>query len=301
MELFPETDRVIYRKNPLAQVSCRVRFGELLEIRAGEPVEFHRAIRDKFPMVNRQRLADEDNTVLREFISPKGAWKVRLAPYLLEVTTNEYEQWEAFSKTAFQVIDAFTECYAPGRFNRVNLRYTDVIQRQPTPKPESQTGFGRRLADVSELVSDASARPEPTSKERVAEALRQRIEQRDHLTDISIPVRQEPMWSHETWLDWMFNQTDAPIAARLDAIFDRVDEWLLAGNFEKADEIFRLLRQQFFQEALGCTELTLGFLTVTHGAQEHLSCRRAFIVQLRNALVEREGESRTRALLGGLD
>jgi uncharacterized protein (TIGR04255 family) len=131
MELFPETDRVIYRRNPLAQVSCRVRFGELLEIRAGEPVEFHQAIRDTFPMVDRQRLSDEDKTVLREFISPEGAWKVRLAPHLLEITTNEYERWEDFSKTAFRVLGAFRDCYALGRFTRIDLRYIDVLQRQP--------------------------------------------------------------------------------------------------------------------------------------------------------------------------
>jgi hypothetical protein len=109
------------------------------------------------------------------------------------------------------------------------------------------------------------------------------------------------MWSHETWLDWLFNQTDDPVSTRLDAIFDRVDEWLLAGEFDKADDIFRLLLQQFFRETLDCIELTIGFLTVTHGAQEHLECRRVFIDQFRNALVEREGERRTQALLGGLD
>lgn len=109
------------------------------------------------------------------------------------------------------------------------------------------------------------------------------------------------MWSLKTWLEWLFDDPEQSIPYRLDLVYDRVDDWLLEKRFEKADEIFELLQEELFDQALSCLALTVGFLTVTNGAQEHLQKREEFVSQLQNALIEREGKERADALLSGLE
>lgn len=144
MELFPEVDRVIYQQNPLAQVACRVHYPELLEIRAEQPVEFHRAIRDSFPIVERTVVDDDESTPAHQFMSPEGDWKVALTPTFLEIATTAYERWEDFSEKSFHIVDVLRDSYDFGRLAHLELRYLDVIQREPLDLD----------ADWHELLSD---------------------------------------------------------------------------------------------------------------------------------------------------
>lgn len=47
---FPESKRVFYVKNPLAEVICQLRFPAILRIGAESPHEFQERIRDHLPL-----------------------------------------------------------------------------------------------------------------------------------------------------------------------------------------------------------------------------------------------------------
>jgi uncharacterized protein (TIGR04255 family) len=47
---FPESQRVIYRKNPLGEVICQLKFPTILQIKAEVPSKFQERIRSDFPL-----------------------------------------------------------------------------------------------------------------------------------------------------------------------------------------------------------------------------------------------------------
>src|SRR5258708_15277829 len=47
---FPKSERVLYKKNPLIQVICQLRFPAILRIDTVAPSEFHDKIRDQYPL-----------------------------------------------------------------------------------------------------------------------------------------------------------------------------------------------------------------------------------------------------------
>ena len=53
--MFSNETRCRYRRNPLAEVICQLRFPEILSIEANAPVEFQEAIRQEFPRFQRRQ------------------------------------------------------------------------------------------------------------------------------------------------------------------------------------------------------------------------------------------------------
>ena len=47
---FPNSPRVIYKKNPLAEVVCALQFPPILKIELGTPAEFQERIRFDYPL-----------------------------------------------------------------------------------------------------------------------------------------------------------------------------------------------------------------------------------------------------------
>lgn len=47
--MFSQQERCIYRKNPLAEVICQLRFPEILSIQTQLPANFQEAIREEYP------------------------------------------------------------------------------------------------------------------------------------------------------------------------------------------------------------------------------------------------------------
>lgn len=85
-------------------------------------------------------------------------------------------------------------------------------------------------------------------------------------------------------------QTDAA----LDIIFDRIDEMLLANEFDRVDRLLREIKLSDFS-----VDLLLGFLTATLPAKNQLSYRDAFFKRVEQLLHNR-GEAQD-GLLVGLD
>ena len=53
-DLFPPAPRVLYRKAPLVQVTCQLRFPALLRLESDLPADFQELIRGYFPLLERQ-------------------------------------------------------------------------------------------------------------------------------------------------------------------------------------------------------------------------------------------------------
>src|SRR5215216_5336658 len=111
---FPESKRVFYQKNPLAEVVCQLRFPPILRIDSESPAMFQERIRSEYPLYRRtvaqtqlnlpglpqpllQMIAGAGNAT-HEFLSGDEVWKVSLARDFLALTTSKYHDWEHFKK-----------------------------------------------------------------------------------------------------------------------------------------------------------------------------------------------------------
>lgn len=155
---FPDSDRVVYRRNPLIEVICQLRFPPVLRIQAEAPAAFQEKIRseyplfsEKFPEVNleippgvplalgelmkgnfpRRKLIGYD------FASSDEKWKVSLTRDFLSLSTSHYTRWEDFREHLEAPLQALIGIYAPAFFTRVGLRYQDLIQRSSLGLPQT--------------------------------------------------------------------------------------------------------------------------------------------------------------------
>jgi uncharacterized protein (TIGR04255 family) len=53
---FPKSQRVIYRRNPLEQVICQLKFPIILRIENELPAEFQERIRDRYPILTEPQM-----------------------------------------------------------------------------------------------------------------------------------------------------------------------------------------------------------------------------------------------------
>ncbi len=146
--LFPESPRVVYRKNPLDQVICQVQFPQILRINTETPVAFQEKIRDRFPVVETQNNIElpisgeliealpiplgESLTRSRQhfdFKSRDSNWIVSLESGFIALTALKYSRWEEFRDNLTPILDAFQVVYGTSFYTRVGLRYVDVIRK----------------------------------------------------------------------------------------------------------------------------------------------------------------------------
>ena len=133
--------RVVYEKNPLAEVICQVRFPRLLSVEAAGPAKLQDAILTRFPL-----LEEQDSFAI--MLGPQGAdfgskpgksyifltqdrrWKFAVSPGSFSLSTEDYNDWNEFSEQLSSVIQQFFNSYSPALLSRVGLRYRDIIDRE---------------------------------------------------------------------------------------------------------------------------------------------------------------------------
>jgi uncharacterized protein (TIGR04255 family) len=145
---FPEAKRVVYSKNPLAEVIVQLQFAPILKIDSEPPAAFQDLIRLEYP---RYSLAAANNPIpanappqIRNVIQSMGFrsgparhlfeaedrhWQVALTRQTLELRTRVYRRWEEFCERGHKLRVAFEQTYKPGFYVRLGLRYVDVIRR----------------------------------------------------------------------------------------------------------------------------------------------------------------------------
>ena len=146
---FPGSERVIYRKNPLVQVICQLRFPAILRIDSDLPAEFQERIRGQYPIFREKptgsgsipqeivqqlppaivnSMIGEGNKAY-EFATDDDLWIVSLTRDFLALTSNQYVRWEQFKEHLQKPLTGLIEIYMPAFFSRIGLRYQNVIHR----------------------------------------------------------------------------------------------------------------------------------------------------------------------------
>ena len=141
-------DRVIYKKNPLVEVICQLRFPCILIINEKQPTEFQEKIRYEFPLyqttieqqqqivVGGTKGPSQTSHVLQSeainnyrFSSIDEKWHINLTSTFLALSTSTYNRWEDFIEHFTPPLLALLEIYHPSFYERVGLRYINVFKR----------------------------------------------------------------------------------------------------------------------------------------------------------------------------
>ena len=143
--MFSSEARCHYRSSQLGDVICQLRFPEILSIAANPPADFQDAIREEFPQFLRRMdlpspritgvpghfsLENQPGVVNYQFSSADGIWRVNLTSKFISLTCANYTRWEEFAGKLDKPLAAFIQIYRPAYFERVGLRYLNLISRQ---------------------------------------------------------------------------------------------------------------------------------------------------------------------------
>ena len=143
--MFSKEERCIYRQNQLQEVICQLRFPEILSIGVNVPAAFQEAIRDEYPQYAARKevpapkisgtpgnfkLDNGEATVNYQFTSADGAWRVNMTTKFISIACSKYTCWEDFAAKLDKPLAAFIKLYKPAYFERVGLRYVNIISRK---------------------------------------------------------------------------------------------------------------------------------------------------------------------------
>jgi uncharacterized protein (TIGR04255 family) len=155
---FPPSEREIYDINPLNEVICQIRYPAILRVSAATPFEFQDTIRRVYPLY-------EEKTVLpsslppplqeslsglmaafpfptppelreHQFFTEDRIRSISLAQEFMSVTDTNYTQWEDFRAAIELAEDTLQNTYNPTFYQRVGLRYVDILVRETFGMPE---------------------------------------------------------------------------------------------------------------------------------------------------------------------
>jgi uncharacterized protein (TIGR04255 family) len=143
--MFSDRERYLYRKPQLVEVICQLRFPTILSISAREPVDFQEAIRREFPQYKQLqeqaqprvtgapgnlRVEEGARVTNYQFLSADNRWKVNLTNSFIALATPAYTKWEDFAAKLDLILSEFIQIYQPAYFERVGLRFINVISRK---------------------------------------------------------------------------------------------------------------------------------------------------------------------------
>lgn len=141
---FPQSDRLLFQKNPLAEVVCQLRFPPILSIASAEPASFQDKIRDEYPLYERTeeiRIPQEIESLVRnlpvqlasginhKFATADNQRTISLTRDFIAYSDLNYKRWEDFHARLIRAVNALEAIYKPAFYSRVGLRYRDVVDR----------------------------------------------------------------------------------------------------------------------------------------------------------------------------
>lgn len=149
-DFFPDAERFLYRHSPLRQVICQLRFPSILRIESAAPADFQEDIRHVFPIFHRQALGTVQNipsevmqllgasvvSTTYLFATEVGELQLTLNIESLSLTCNKYIRWEDFKGVLDLSLRALAKHYKPSFYNRLGLRYLNVIDRKILKREE---------------------------------------------------------------------------------------------------------------------------------------------------------------------
>jgi uncharacterized protein (TIGR04255 family) len=146
MPPFPDSPRVVFDRNPITEVICQLRFPTILEIGASLPANFQNRIRSEYPLFEREEAAGVPPEIaemlraqagagsLDNLVSPVNKFStvdkkrtVALARDFVAVSERQYVEWAVFWQQMELAKQALEEVYTPVFYERVGLRYVNVL------------------------------------------------------------------------------------------------------------------------------------------------------------------------------
>ena len=147
---FPSSEREVYEVNPLNEVICQIRYPTILKAAAERPIEFQDAVRGSYPLYEEKTpsiglppqlqegidqlmaaLPIPVPPALREhhFFAEDRARSISLTHEFIAVIESNYTRWEHFRGSIKKAEETFHQIYQPAFYQRVGLRYVDVLAR----------------------------------------------------------------------------------------------------------------------------------------------------------------------------
>ena len=160
---FPPSPREIYEVNPLNEVICQLRYPPILKISSESPSQFQDAVRIKYSKysINSSpkalglgnlglQMPAEIVEALKSVplfamggaaehhfsIDDESRW-ISLAQEFLALTERQYNRWEDFRAELVSAEKVFNQVYEPSHYNRIGLRYVDVLMRSRFELPDT--------------------------------------------------------------------------------------------------------------------------------------------------------------------
>ena len=142
--LFSNEDRCLYARPAAHEVICQLRFPTILSIESREPADFQEEIRARFPLYTQRKESGPAAIIQRggapelqtpqpvtnyHFVTEDHLWKLNLTKNFISLSTLRYTGWEDFAAVLDQTLAAFIRIYQPAFFERIGLRYRNIISR----------------------------------------------------------------------------------------------------------------------------------------------------------------------------
>ena len=143
--MFSTNERCQYKANQLADVICQLRFPEILSIGTTIPAQFQELIRADYPQYSARKEApapklkgtpggfsieNQPETINYQFTSYDGKWRINLTSNFISLACTAYTCWEDFAAHLDKPLAAFIKIYKPAYFERIGLRYINLISRK---------------------------------------------------------------------------------------------------------------------------------------------------------------------------
>jgi uncharacterized protein (TIGR04255 family) len=136
-DLLNKYERVVYERVPLVEVIVQIRFPPILSLQEKQLAELQGQLIDDFPVskileglqfaLAGPSVQPPQQSRSYAFSNPKTAETVMVSANSLTLTTNKYTRWEEFLPKFLRVLDQFKAIYKLRAWNRIGLRYRDVI------------------------------------------------------------------------------------------------------------------------------------------------------------------------------
>lgn len=143
--LFSNENRCLYAHPVAHEVICQLRFPTILSIESREPADFQEEIRSRFPLYTQRKEAGPATIIQRSggapelqapqsvtnyhFVTEDHLWRLNLTKNFISLSTLHYTGWEDFAAVLDQTLASFIRIYQPAFFERIGLRYRNIISR----------------------------------------------------------------------------------------------------------------------------------------------------------------------------
>ncbi len=149
--LLPESERVLYKNNPLVEVICQFRFPTILRIREGYLSDFQDMIRKDYPgyseqepsfgvppqapkeltaIIGQMNMPMPPGLITHRFSTKDTKRFISLRDESMALAETKYERWESFRREIVKAESALKSVYEPALYTRLGLRYRDIISRR---------------------------------------------------------------------------------------------------------------------------------------------------------------------------